>query len=281
MSWLLPGALVMGAVLLVLTIRARRTDRERAALLLWGGSLVSHRPDDQPGPGDHPPVLRRRPGGAARRARRDRHHGPVGAPRRRGPAGSAWPPASPSRSCGAPCSSVAPRTGSPRCVPSSSVAGALGVVAILALPLLHKIPKLAIGLVAVLGLGAALAAPLFSTVATAATPHNGAIPSVTPTPAGGQGGPGGGGGFPRRLPRWRTRATCLRRRRVPRWRLPRRRHRRRTGTVRPGPEPLPRVASPAGCALVRRRRGSALLRRSVVRAVEAAGSWAPASRTLR
>ncbi len=41
MSWLLPGALVMGAVLLVVTIRARRTDRERAGLLLWGGSLVS------------------------------------------------------------------------------------------------------------------------------------------------------------------------------------------------------------------------------------------------
>ena len=30
MSWLLPGALVMGAVLLVVTLRARRTDRERA-----------------------------------------------------------------------------------------------------------------------------------------------------------------------------------------------------------------------------------------------------------
>jgi hypothetical protein len=60
------------------------------------------------------------------------------------------------------------------------------------------VPKLAIGLVAALGLGAALAAPLFSTVATAATAHNGAIPSVTPTPAGGQGGPGGGfpGGGP-------------------------------------------------------------------------------------
>ena len=82
------------------------------------------------------------------------------------------------------------------------VVGALGVVAILALPLLRTVPKLAVGLVAVLGLGAALAAPLFSTVATAATPHNGAIPSVTPTPAGGQGGPGGGfpGGFGGRLP---------------------------------------------------------------------------------
>jgi hypothetical protein len=66
----------------------------------------------------------------------------------------------------------------------------------------------AIVLVAVLGFGAALAAPLFSTIATAATPHSGAIPSVTPTAAGGFGGPGGGfrgfgggglrrGGFPR------------------------------------------------------------------------------------
>jgi hypothetical protein len=76
------------------------------------------------------------------------------------------------------------------------VVGALGVVAILCLPYLREVPKLAIGLVAVLGFGAALAAPLFSTVATAATPHNGAIPSVTPSPSGGFGGPGGGGGFP-------------------------------------------------------------------------------------
>ena len=44
-----------------------------------------------------------------------------------------------------------------------------------------------------LGLGAALVTPLVSTVATAATPHSGAIPAVTPTPAGGS---GFGGGFP-------------------------------------------------------------------------------------
>jgi len=81
--------------------------------------------------------------------------------------------------------------------PFVAVVGALGVVAILALPLLRAVPKLAVALVAALGFGAALAAPLFSTVATAATPHNGAIPSVTPSPAGGLGGPGGpGGGFP-------------------------------------------------------------------------------------
>jgi hypothetical protein len=82
-----------------------------------------------------------------------------------------------------------------------AVVGALGVVAILLLPLLRNVPKLAIGVAAALGLGAALAAPLFSTVATAATPHTGAIPSVTPTASSGFGGPGGGfgggaGGFP-------------------------------------------------------------------------------------
>jgi hypothetical protein len=77
------------------------------------------------------------------------------------------------------------------------VAGSLGVVAILCLPYLRQAPKVAIGLVAALGFGAALAAPLFSSVATAAAPHDGAIPSVTPTSTGGLGGPGGpGGGFP-------------------------------------------------------------------------------------
>jgi hypothetical protein len=85
------------------------------------------------------------------------------------------------------------------------VAGSLGVVAILCLPYLRHVPKLAIGVVAALGFGAALAAPLFSTVATAATPHSGAIPTVTPTASGGFGGPGGrgfpGGGFPGRAGR--------------------------------------------------------------------------------
>jgi hypothetical protein len=65
----------------------------------------------------------------------------------------------------------------------------------MAMPVLRRMPTLAVALVAFFGLGAALAAPLFSSVATAATPHSGAIPSVTPTPAGGGGfgGPGGGG----------------------------------------------------------------------------------------
>jgi 4-amino-4-deoxy-L-arabinose transferase-like glycosyltransferase len=198
MSWLLPGALVMGALLLVLTIRARRTDRERAALLLWGGSLVAIGLTISLAQGIiHPyyTVALAPPLGAlvgiatmALWERRSAWVGRIGLA-----AGLAttviW---------GAV---LLGRTSNwfPALEPLVIAVGTLGVLGILALPLLRKAPKAAVGLVAVFGLAAALAAPLFSTVATAATPHNGAIPSVTPTPAGGQGGPGGGfpgGGFP-------------------------------------------------------------------------------------
>jgi 4-amino-4-deoxy-L-arabinose transferase-like glycosyltransferase len=197
MSWLLPGALVMGAVLLVITVRARRTDRERAALLLWGGSLVSIGLVISLAQGIiHPyyAVALAPPLGAligiatmGLWQRRDSWAGRVGLA-----AGLAatvvWSYV------------LLGRTADwfPALRPFVAVVGALGVAAILVLPLLRNVPKVAIALVATLGFGAALAAPLFSTVATAATPHQGAIPSVTPTAAGGQGGPGGGfgGGFP-------------------------------------------------------------------------------------
>ena len=39
-SWLLPAALVLGVALLVLVGRGPRTDRRRAGVLLWGGSLL-------------------------------------------------------------------------------------------------------------------------------------------------------------------------------------------------------------------------------------------------
>jgi 4-amino-4-deoxy-L-arabinose transferase-like glycosyltransferase len=197
MSWLLPGALVMGAALLVFTVRARRTDRERAALLLWGGSLVSIGLVISLAQGIiHPyyavalaPPLgglvgiatfglwQRRESWAARGALA----GALGAT-------VVWTYV------------LLGRTSNwfPALRPFVAVVGALGVVGILALPSLHRVPRAAVALVAVLGFGAALAVPLFSTVATAATPHDGAIPSVTPTPVGGFGGPGGGfaGGGP-------------------------------------------------------------------------------------
>ncbi|MGO8826081.1 MAG: glycosyltransferase family 39 protein [Acidimicrobiales bacterium] len=197
MSWLLPGALLMGAVLLAITIRARRTDRERAALLLWGGSLVCTGLVISLAQGIIHPyytvALAAPLGGLVGIAT-------MGLWQRRG----SWV-----GRAGLAAALAATVVWSyvllgrttdwfPALRPVVAVVGSLGVVAILALPLLRSVPKLAIGLVATLGLGAALAAPLFSTVATAATPHSGAIPSVTPTPAGGQGGPGGGfpGGGP-------------------------------------------------------------------------------------
>ena len=39
-SWLIPAALLLGAVVLIATLKRPRTDRTRAALLLWGGWLV-------------------------------------------------------------------------------------------------------------------------------------------------------------------------------------------------------------------------------------------------
>jgi 4-amino-4-deoxy-L-arabinose transferase-like glycosyltransferase len=195
MSWLLPGALLMGAVLLVITVRAKRTDRERAALLLWGGTLVAIGLTISLAQGIiHPyytvalaPPLAGLVG-IGTMALWQRRSSWVG---RAGLAGglaatTAWGFV------------LLDRTGNwfPFLRFMVLVAGALGVVAILALPALRSVPRLAIALVAVLGFGSALAAPLFSTVATAATPHSGAIPSVTPSASGGFGGPGGGGGFP-------------------------------------------------------------------------------------
>jgi 4-amino-4-deoxy-L-arabinose transferase-like glycosyltransferase len=193
-SWLIPGALLMGAALLVFTIRARRTDRERTALLLWGGSLVAIGLTISLGQGIiHPyytvalgPPLAGLVG-----------IGAVGLWQRR----SRWAGRA-ALAGGLLATSVwgfvlLDRT--PDWFPFLRfvvlVLGILGAAVILALPWLRSTPKLAAGLVVGVGLSAALLAPFFSTVATAATPHSGAIPSVTPTPAGGFGGPGAGG-FP-------------------------------------------------------------------------------------
>ncbi len=198
MSWLLPGALVMGAVLLVVTIRARRTDRERAALLLWGGSLVSIGLVFSLAQGIiHPyyAVALAPPLGALVGI------GTMGLWQRRATWAGRLGLAAGLAATVVWSVVLLGRTSDwfPALRPFVAVVGAVGVVAILALPLLRNVPRLAIVVVASLGFGAALAAPLFSTVATAATPHGGAIPSVTPTAAGGFGGPGGGfpgGGFP-------------------------------------------------------------------------------------
>jgi 4-amino-4-deoxy-L-arabinose transferase-like glycosyltransferase len=193
-SWLLPGALLMGAALLVFTIRARRTDRERAALLLWGGTLVGIGLTISLGQGIiHP------------------YYTLALAPPLAGLVGistmALWQRRS--RWMGRLCLAAGLLTTcvwifvlldrTPAWFPFLRflvlTVGILGALAVLALPWLRHTPKLAAGLVAGLGLSAALVAPLFSTIATASTPHSGAIPTVTPTPTGGSGF-GGGGGFP-------------------------------------------------------------------------------------
>ena len=174
------------------------------------------------------------------------------------------------RSSGATCCSAAPRTGSPRSGPSCSSSALLGVVAILALPLLRSVPKLAVGLVAVLGLGAALAAPLVLHRGhrghaahrghPVGDPDPGAVARAVPAAVPGR-RPGGvpprlpGGGF-RRRPRWLSRAAPA----PPvgrrfRGRLPRRRRRSPAATA-PGSgfgagggvRPVARVAEPASAA---------------------------------
>jgi 4-amino-4-deoxy-L-arabinose transferase-like glycosyltransferase len=207
MSWLLPGALLMGAIVLLVTWRAKRTDHERAAFLLWGGCLAGTGLTISLAQGIiHPyyTVALAPPLGALVGM------GTMSLWQRR----ASWV----GRSALAGALVVTTVWGvvlldrTPAWFPwlrvAMAVAGALGALAILALPWLRRMPNVAIVLVALLGFGAALAAPLFSTIATAATPHSGAIPSVTPTAAGGFGGPGGGfrgfgggglrrGGFPR------------------------------------------------------------------------------------
>lgn len=64
--------------------------------------------------------------------------------------------------------------------PFVAVVGTLAVFAILALPFSRATPKPAVSLVAAVGLLAALAAPLLSTIATAATPQTVPIPVVVP-----------------------------------------------------------------------------------------------------
>ena len=76
-AWLLPAALILLVALLALTWRARRTDHLRASALIWGTWLVVTGLRHQPLPGDHPPVLHRRPRPGRGRPRRHRLGGAV------------------------------------------------------------------------------------------------------------------------------------------------------------------------------------------------------------
>ena len=266
MSWLLPGALVMGAVLLVITIACppHRPRARRAVAVGWFTRL--HRARHQPGAGHHPPLLHRRPGAAARRPGGDRHHGPVAAPRVRGRAGSAWPPAWPRR-----CLELRPARAHLGLVPRPATLRGGGGHArrrrhpgppsAAVRPEARRRPRGGAGLRCRPG-GAALLDGRHGV-----HPHSGAIPSVTPTASGGAcrrlpGWPAGsqeafaragfGGGFPG----GEGAGTC---RRVPGW-LPGRGRRHRARVP---------AGSPAACPPL----GGGGFRRAFGRGGGAGGRW--------
>ena len=71
-SWLIPAALVLGAIALLIARRAPRTSAERAAVIVWGGLAGRHRPGLLLHGRDLPRLLHRRAGPGDRRARRGR-----------------------------------------------------------------------------------------------------------------------------------------------------------------------------------------------------------------
>jgi len=200
-SWLLPAALILGAALLVSTWRAPRTDRTRAAALVWGGWLVVTGLALSLGQGiihEYYTVALAPPMGALigigavhlwhRRELLAARAALAGAV-----AVTAWW-----------ASVLLSRTPDwhPALAPLVVAGGLAAAIGLLLPPAGHPWPLTTAA--AVLGLVVAVAGPAASSWATAATPHSGAIPLAGPTvagagfrlPGGGAApfGPGGAGG---------------------------------------------------------------------------------------
>jgi len=196
-SWLIPAALVTLAAVLWMTRRAPRQDRTRAAFILWGGWLIATAAMFSFAQGIiHPyytvalaPAIGALVGMGAVELWRQRDRWFARAALSVAVLLSAlWAFALLGRS--------------PSWFPwLRGVVLAVGIavsIGILAAPLVGRSVRRAI---AVLGIGVALAGPLFFTVDTAATPASGAIPTAGPSSQTGPGGfpggfPGGRGGFP-------------------------------------------------------------------------------------
>ncbi len=195
-SWLLPAALILLVGALALTGRAVRTDRTRAALILWGGWLVVTGATFSLGQGIiHPyytvalaPALGAVVGIGGAVLWRRRHQLAARVTLAvtiavttwwtlqllgRSPAWNAW------------------------LQPLVVATGVIGTVGVLAAPYVGRGLRTAVLATALVG---GLAAPTAASIATAATPHDGAIPSASPVVSGGFGGgargPGGGAGAP-------------------------------------------------------------------------------------
>ncbi len=120
MSWLLPGALVMGAVLLVLTIRAPPYRSQSVPHCFCGAALLSALGSSSAWARASSTRTTRSPWRRRWAAWSGSRRWASGSAGRPGSAGSAWPPAWRRRSSGVPFSSAARPTGSRLCGPSSS-----------------------------------------------------------------------------------------------------------------------------------------------------------------
>jgi 4-amino-4-deoxy-L-arabinose transferase-like glycosyltransferase len=191
-SWLLPAALVLLAAGLVLTARRPRTDRTRAAFLLWGGWLVVTGLVFSFMQGIFhayytvalAPAIGAVVGVGAVVLWRRRHDPAAGALLAAAVAlTAAWSFVLLHRSS----------TFLPWLAPLVLV---IGLCAALALVVTTLLPARVVAAFAGLAVLSSLAGPAAYAVQTAATPHTGSIPSAGPAVAGGRFGGPGGGGFP-------------------------------------------------------------------------------------
>ncbi len=195
-SWLIPAALVALAAVLFMTLRAPRRDRTRAAFVLWGGWLLVTMAVFSFAQGIiHPyytialaPAIGALVGMGSVELWRHRHRWFARGALAVALALSAW-------WAYAMLGRTPDWNGWLRwLVLAVGIVAALGV---LASPIAGRGLRRA---VVVLGLGAALAAPLAFTIDAVATPSSGAIPTAGPSAAVGSfGGFGPGGGFPARF----------------------------------------------------------------------------------
>jgi 4-amino-4-deoxy-L-arabinose transferase-like glycosyltransferase len=191
-TWLLPAALILLGAGLWLTRRMPRTDRTRAALLLWGGWLVVTGLTFSYAAGiihayytvALAPAIGAVVGIGAAFFWRYRAYLVARAILAASLVATGW------------WSSALLRRDAPTWHPWLATLVLLGSLALagvlLALPHL-RLARRAVLAVAAAGLIVALAAPAAYSMATAAQPHSGAIPSVGPASAVGFGGPGGFG----------------------------------------------------------------------------------------
>ncbi len=195
-SWLLPAALILLIAGLASTLRGVRTDRTRAALLLWGGSLVVTAAVFSFAAGIiHPyytvalaPSIGAIVGIGSVLLWQRRSH--------------VWARLALAAALGATALWSAillqrSATFAPGLAPAVAAIGIGAAIVIVWLPLIRS--RAATAAVILAGVAAALAGPAAYTIDTVLTPHSGAIPSAGPTVtaalSGGPTGFGGTGGF--------------------------------------------------------------------------------------